>query len=173
MPLALIAKFLIPGHYTYGYNGGGSTEGRRVVNETIKAFYLRVCDYNSFADSRKRINERYSLARPETDSAVNKDVPRYFCPAILRPFPPSVETRRLFYYTLRKHREHKRTTRVPPERNSLSLSLFLQPPVHVAVYSENALLFHHDKKFNGWIITSDLIDRQAGMKGVERRRERE
>lgn len=100
--------------------------------------------------------------------AVNKDVPRYFCPAVHRPHTfsrptsptnsqPHV-TRRLFYYTLRKHRGHKRTTRVPPERRELPP----RPPVSDAVCSENALLFHRDKKFNVWIITSELIDRQRG-----------
>lgn len=33
------------------------------------------------------------------------------------------------------------------------------------VCSENALLFHRDKKFNVWIITSELIDRQRGPVG--------
>ena len=43
-----------------------------------------------------------------------------------------------------------------PERRELPP----RPPVSDAVCSENALLFHRDKKFNVWIITSELIDRQ-------------
>lgn len=118
-------------------------------------------DYHSSANSR---DERCSGAGNRW-RAVNKDVPRYFCPAVHRPPPPrpppsaqSRVTRRLFYYTQRKHRGHKRTTRVPPERRELPP----RPPVSDAVCSENALLFHRDKKFNVWIITSELIDRQRG-----------
>jgi len=54
MPLAFIAKFLIPGRYTYGYIEGGSTEGRRVVNETIKAFYL-ACAITILSQIRKSV----------------------------------------------------------------------------------------------------------------------
>lgn len=39
-----------------------------------------------------------------------------------------------------------------------AVSTFLRVSVRDAVWSENTLLFHRDKKFNVWIITSELID---------------
>jgi len=86
-----------------------------------------------------------------TDGAINKDVP-----PVLVPLLAARVTCRLFYYTLRKHREYKRTTRTAAERRELSTVR-----VRDAVCSENALLFQRDKKFNVWIITSDLIDRRG------------
>lgn len=55
--------------------------------------------------------------------------------------------------------EWKRETERSRNRNAAERSQrFPASRYRDAVWSENTLLFHRDKKFNVWIITSELID---------------